>query len=290
MDEKSEFAAAVNAIVMSHKKLYDLLVAALEYYTPTSVGMPPRGKRISRILDCEANGSHALIEDLATAAKAVPRGELGELPDLLVAECRDFLDFLEERLHCGECAAAINDIRQTEEAFVNLIKGVSGCDPNISVDDYSVRIDMFVRDLKAFFRDFGKAIVKLEYEIAQRKKKPESIAAKTAARDLFRQLLDGAHDAGDAPPKTAAAVKKRRARRGIGGKGPRTEFMISQLRAFVRFLTASNYDGNLKKINSLAAQCWAKNNAKWNKAAKATGQQKGYSSARVLADAYRKSE
>lgn len=288
MDEKSEFAAAVNAIVMSHRKLYDLLVAALEYYTPTSVGMPPRGKRISRILDCEANGSHALIEDLATAAKAVPRGELGELPDLLVAECRDFLDFLEERLHCGECAAAINDIRQTEEAFVNLIKGVSGCDPNISVDDYSVRIDMFVRDLKAFFRDFGKAIVKLEYEIAQRRKTPEAIAAKTAARELFRQLLDGAHDAGDAPPKTAAAVKKRRARRGIGGKGPRTEFMKKQLKAFEKFLKAMRYDGDLKKLNSLAARCWFENKTKWASAANSVGQQKGYSGPIVLANAFRK--
>lgn len=79
-------------------------------------------------------------------------------------------------------------------------------------------------------------------------------------------------------------------KRGIGGKGPKTEFMKLQFKAFERFLTASGYDGNLKKLNSLANQCWSKNKTKWDAAANATGQKKGYSSSKVLADAYRKSE
>ena len=46
------FAATVGAIVESHKKLYALLLAAFECYK--SVALPPRAKRVSRILDCEA--------------------------------------------------------------------------------------------------------------------------------------------------------------------------------------------------------------------------------------------
>jgi hypothetical protein len=44
------FAAAVGAIVESHKKLYALLLAAFESYKSRT--LPPRAKRVSRILDC----------------------------------------------------------------------------------------------------------------------------------------------------------------------------------------------------------------------------------------------
>lgn len=91
--------------------------------------------------------------------------------------------------------------------------------------------------------------------------------------------------------RAKAETKKRpastRAKRGVGGKGPKTEFMKGQFKAFERFLTASGYDGNLKKLNSLANQCWFKNKTKWDAAAKATGQNKGYASAKVLANAFR---
>ena len=66
---KELFATAVNAIVKSHKSLYDQLWTAFECYN-NSRTLPPRANRVSRILDCEANGAHALIENLATAAKA----------------------------------------------------------------------------------------------------------------------------------------------------------------------------------------------------------------------------
>ena len=62
------FAAAVGAIVESHKKLYALLLAAFESYKSGII--PPRAKRVSRILDCEANGAHTILENLASAAKA----------------------------------------------------------------------------------------------------------------------------------------------------------------------------------------------------------------------------
>ena len=259
-DEKSfetSFAAAVNAIIDSHKKLYDILLTSFGIYNSGVV--PPRTKRVSRILDCEANGAHTILEGLATAAKAEPRGSLGAAPDLLIAECRDFLDFLEDNLKSPDCAATINDIRQTEEAFTNLIKGLSGCDPNITTEEYHKRIDKFIRDLKGLFRNLGSAIVKYEFTLCERAK---------------------------AAPKRRTAST--RAKRGVGGKGPKTEFMKGQIKAFERFLTTSGYDGEMKKLNSLAAQCWFKNKTKWDAAAKSSGQNKGYSSAIVLANAYRR--
>ena len=128
---------------------------------------PPRESRASRILDCEKNDAHRLLEELATAAKAKPRGSLGAAPDTLIAECRDFLAFLESNLPSPDCAAAISDICQIEEAFVNFIKGVSGGDPSMSRRAYSLRIDKFVRDMKAAFRSLGHSIVKFECELTQ---------------------------------------------------------------------------------------------------------------------------
>ena len=194
MGTDTTFSAAVQAIVAHHAKLYNLLLAALPAYSGGK--MPPRKERISHILNCEENDAHLLLEHLATAAKAAPRGSLGEHPYILIAECRDFLDFLEEHLPSPDCAAAINETRQTEEAFVNFIKGVSGGDPSMSRRAYSLRIDKFVRDTKASFRSLGHSIVKLEYELTQfrflQKAKPPSFAV--SLRKADSTLSSGAFD------------------------------------------------------------------------------------------------
>ena len=165
-NKKPTFSEAVQAIVESHAMLYGQLMEVLPAYKGEAE-LPPREKRVSRILDCETNNAHLLLENLATAAKAVPRGSLGADPDILIAECRSFLEFLEDKLPCPECAAAINDTCQIEEAFVNFIKGISGGDPGMTRRQYTKRIDKFLRDIKASFRNLGHSIVKLECTLGQ---------------------------------------------------------------------------------------------------------------------------
>ena len=87
---------------------------------------------------------------------------------------------------------------------------------------------------------------------------------------------------------TTSPKKKHNPKRGVGGKGPKTEFMERQLKIFKQFLAAFNYSGDVKKLNALATQCWYKNKPKWDAAAKSTGQLKGFSSAIILANAYRR--
>jgi hypothetical protein len=88
MGNKITFAEAVAAIVAHHAKLYELLLAVFPAYRAEGK-MPPCESRASRILDCEKNDAHRLLEELATAAKAKPRGSLGAAPDTLIAERRD---------------------------------------------------------------------------------------------------------------------------------------------------------------------------------------------------------
>ena len=81
-----------------------------------------------------------------------------------------------------------------------------------------------------------------------------------------------------------------RFKRGIGGRGPKTEFMKRQLNGFGRFLEKVRYDGDESRLYAFANQCWIKNKAKWDKAKTAEGQNKGYSAPKVLADAYKKAK
>ena len=80
---------------------------------------------------------------------------------------------------------------------------------------------------------------------------------------------------------------KNRSKR-FGRKGPKTEFMKKQLRVFERFLNKHGYDGDERRLYALANQCWFENEKKWEKAKSVEGQKKGYSSHKVMADAYKK--
>ena len=72
MGNKIAFAEAVAAIVAHHAKLYELLLAVFPAYRGEGE-MPPRESRASRILDCEKNDAHRLLEELATAALSSAR-------------------------------------------------------------------------------------------------------------------------------------------------------------------------------------------------------------------------
>lgn len=111
----------------------------------------------------------------------------------------------------------------------------------------------------------------------------DCICSPRAADMLWRNFY-----ANDRKPDMANR-RPHRPKRGVGGKGPKTEFMKRQLSAFKRFLSAAGYDGDESRLYSMATQCWLKNRAKWEKAKCATGQNKGYSCAKVLADAQKKS-
>ena len=271
-NRKPTFTEAVQAIVESHTRLYDLLMEVLPAYRGEAE-MPPREKRVSRILDCETNDAHRLLENLATAAKAVPRGSLGAEPDILIAECRSFLEFLESNLPCPECAAAINDTCQIEEAFVNFIKGISGGDPGMTRRQYSRRIDKFVRDMKAAFRSLGHSIVKFECELTQ-----------------FRFLQKAKPSA--LPDPAPAPNRKKRGRIGSGLHGKRTSCMEEQLANFRNFIKDHPIRENdrTKTLGARASQYWKRLEKTMNHASQCTGENKGFKSFKSLADAFRKSK
>ena len=84
--------------------------------------------------------------------------------------------------------------------------------------------------------------------------------------------------------------KPKRGRQGSRLRGPKTKVMEEQLRVFSHFVIKQNYDGDESKLYALANQCWLANKKKWDKMKSAEGQKKGYSSAKIMADAYKKTK
>ena len=203
------FDAAVAAIKESHETLKAKLTPIFIGYSSNI--LPPRPERASRILDCEANGAHKLLEDLASGAKAQARGELEAAPDELLASCNSFLFFLQDHLKSPDCETAINMILSTIGEFTNLIKGLSGCDPDITTKEYHKRINKYIRKLKDRFLNLGNAIVKYEFTLSERAKK------KSDESDILKDILNKFAESNkylqitaDATTKTAANTKNLR--------------------------------------------------------------------------------
>ena len=83
---------------------------------------------------------------------------------------------------------------------------------------------------------------------------------------------------------------RRKGKTKTGLKGKKTPIMARQLKTFIAFLGSRNYDGNESRLLALATQCWNANRKTWDGYKAATGSRKGYSSPKVLANAYRKSQ
>lgn len=124
-------------------------------------------------------------------------------------DCKDFLSFLENNLISSDCEAAINDVRQTVGAFINLIRGDSGCDPSITKRQYNRRIDKFIRDLKKLFRDLGHNIVKYEFSIYERAKAAQEILNNHTTKPIEPKLISPPSRKKDDLRRTAVALMKR---------------------------------------------------------------------------------
>jgi len=103
--------------------------------------------------------------------------------------------------------------------------------------------------------------------------------------EVLRTELPGLlHAEGD---RVIAALKPKEARRyvsrGNGMHGPKTRMMAAQLREFAAFLREHPVTGESSRITR-AHQCWLKNPT-WAKLARATGEERGYSSYKALAAA-----
>lgn len=161
-----EFEAAVRAIITQNA---DLLLLFIQLDAPYHgrAALPCFFNRLSRLLDCEANGAHKLLEDFATAAKKIPRGEFpDDWLDELLASCNDLTIALVELLADSHgCQTAIYTVQRTEERLVNYLKGVSGAGEPPTREKYVEHINELLGELKECFAQLGLALVSFEFAL-----------------------------------------------------------------------------------------------------------------------------
>ena len=161
-----EFEAAVRAIITQNADLL-LLFVQLDAPYHARAALPCFFNRLSRLLDCEANGAHKLLEDFATAAKKIPRGEfpVDRLDELLVS-CNDLTFALVDLLADSHgCQTAIYTVQRTEERLVNYLKGVSGAGEPPTREKYVEHINELLGELKECFAQLGLALVSFEFAL-----------------------------------------------------------------------------------------------------------------------------
>ena len=92
----------------------------------------------------------------------------------------------------------------------------------------------------------------------------------------------------DAPPHQ---TKRHRGRRGSGLKGSRTERMVEQLADFKAWLRDNpmNERNAARTVGARASAYWRLHEKTFAKDATRTGEKRGFSCAKTLASAYRKS-
>lgn len=200
---------AIAAIIRHNRRLTPVIRAGVS--TPG----------LTRQLKCECNGAHKYIEDMVTAVKSLPRGApeaqvpLMDLKASSTALLQDLETLAQESGAPPELKRplkhAVYDAMTVEERFHNFTIGVSGASPNIAHDEYCLRLDLFVRDLKKTFDEINKALSDVEDEMSARTRSPKSPAPATKAdlHTAVKTILRG-EDVNAAKPGPRLSAAKQR--------------------------------------------------------------------------------
>ena len=214
-DEVRALREAIAGVIRHNRRLRDAVRRGLD-------ASPP----LSHALNCERNGAHALIENVATAAKRLPRGfAAAQVPLTLLKESS--LSLLEslDRLAADLPADLRRAMRHAtaaastvEERFHNFAVGASGADPDLPPDECAHRIDCFVRDLKRAFADINTALLDAEDSRAfpqsrtppcKRRRSKGKAATKSDLHAAVKTILRG-EDVNAAKPGPRLTAAKRR--------------------------------------------------------------------------------
>lgn len=133
----------------------------------------------------------------------------------------------------------------------------------------------------------GARVQRLPIKLSERPPRQSAAPAIADTTAVLKALFEQAR----AKPASGVRRPSRKGRRGSGLMGPRTRTMKAQLAKFVKWLEANPVNENVRErtVGSRAGQYWRLNRVSMEAAAKRSGEQRGYSCAKALADAYRKS-
>ena len=236
-----------------------------DFYTGRSEAkIPPENMWLEKLVDTSTNGIDKALKNIVPRLK---RNDRTNYPKKALDKVQKAVSALFDKLTLLTAGnehfkdGLIRDTSSHITKFINYLKG------EVHISDetpHETRIDNYVEKMRYYFELDAKAFYQLTVD---------RIAAKNQSADVDLQLLRNPEP---------------RKRRGIGGRGPKTEFMKQQLSELANHLKNHSFEPTVGNIHSETLRCWLQNREQWDAARLARGQNKGYSSPKTLAAAWLK--
>lgn len=213
-----EFCRAVGRICVHNQALIGAIGEVRNWYVYGKCKAPERNDRLSERLYCERNSASMLLENLISAAKLVGRGNFTDhavnqclrvSSSKLLNELTDLANLLPASPRYSRCAdaliIAVEKSRCVEDKISNFLMDVSGCGREISHEQWCVRLDKLLAELKREFEPIRYELIRIECLRSGEAEKRQKARAK------FQKRPDRGAD--EAKRRDIAAIRKELLRR-----------------------------------------------------------------------------
>ena len=259
--QRHELREAAAEVIRSNRRIRDNARKVAPFYLgDANTPEPPLNDRLPRHVDPKHNGAYTCIKRLGNALKEImpgryPSSALNSLRKTTVSVLHDSLEPIHRSKWINKFDTLVDDIH----GYLNTPN------PRLTREDHAKNIDKFVK----LWIDscYGNS-------------------------DEFYNYASTVIERQSKTPHRTRTWRGRSRRSGSGLKGTRTKMMRKQFREFNEFLMTHPISeiGQGKTAGARAIQFWNAHKKTFERAANASGEKRGYSSARAIASAYRTSK
>lgn len=261
--DKSALQLEISLLATLIENVTNTLSTVEDFYTGRpEADIPPENMWLEKLVDTSANG---IDKALTNIVPRLARNDRHTYPKKALGRVQKAVTSIFDKLTiltAGNEHFRDGRLRDTSSHIMKFINYLKGEMPVYGDTPHDVCINEYVEKLRSYFELDAKAFYMLTVD---------RIATKKLSADIGMRPL---------------RAQKSRPRLGIGGRGPKTEFMKQQVSALTHHLKKRSFKPTEGNIYAQALQCWLLNREEWDAARHARGQNKGYSSSKTLAAAW----
>lgn len=259
--QRHELREAAAEVIRSNRRIRDNVRKVAPFYLgDANTPEPPLNDRLPRHVDPKHNGAYTCVKRLGNALKEImpghyPASALNSLRETTISVLHESLEPIHRSKWINKFDTLVDDIH----GYLNTPN------PLLTHEEHAKNIDKFVKLWIDSCYGNSDEFYTYTSNVIERK-------SKTSHR--------------------TRAWRGRSRRSGSGLKGTRTKTMKNQFQDFLDYLKTHPISeiGQGKTVGARANQFWNAHKKTFERAAKASGEKRGYSSAGAIASAYRTSK
>ena len=261
VSRRHELREAAAEVIRSNRRIRDNARKVAPFYLGDgNTPEPPLNDRLPRHIDPKHNGAYKCVKRLGNALKEImpghyPASALNSLRKTTISVLHESLEPIHRSKWINKFDTLVDDIHD----YLNTP------DPHLTHEEHAKNIDKFVKLwIDSCYGNSDEFYIYTS-SVIERK-------SKTSHR--------------------TRTWRGRSRRSGSGLKGTRTKMMKKQFKDFLDYLKTHPISeiGQGKTVGARAIQFWSAHKKTFERAAKATGEKRGYSGPRAIASAYRTSK